>query len=105
MIMITKKNLLTMLAAIFICGLTAASLTACSSSDDDSSSGSNPEEEKPDTSILSLTYHNFITPDDVTILDSDTTKLSVSKALIDKMGAKQLKGRRLTVVTGTGTWV
>ena len=22
-----------------------------------------------------------------------------------KMGAKQLKGRRLTVVTGTGTWV
>lgn len=32
-------------------------------------------------------------------------KASVSKALIDKMGAKQLKGRRLTVVTGTGTWV
>ena len=92
-----RKNLLTMLAAILICGLTAASLTACSSSDDDSSSGSNPEEEKPDTTILSLTYHNFITPDDVTILDSDTTKLSVSKALIDKMGAKQLKGRRLAV--------
>lgn len=92
-----KKNLLWMLAAIFFCGLTAASLTACSSSDDDSSSGGNPEEEKPDTTILSLTYHNFITPDDVTILDSDTTKLSVSKALIDKMGAKQLKGRRLAV--------
>ena len=92
-----RKNILWMLAAIFFCNLTAASLTACSSSDDDSSSGRNPEEEKPDTTILSLTYHNFITPDDVTILDSDTTKLSVSKALIDKMGAKQLKGRRLAV--------
>jgi len=37
--MIMKKNLLTMLAAILFCGLTAASLTVCSSSDDDSSSG------------------------------------------------------------------
>ena len=94
-----KKNLLWMLAAILFCHLTAVSLTACSSSDDDSPSGggTTPEVEKPDTTILSLTYHNFIKPDDVTILDSDTTKLSVSKALIDKMGATQLKGRRLAV--------
>ena len=94
-----RKNFLWMLAAILFCNLTAASLTACSSSDDDSPSGggTTPEVEKPDTTILSLTYHNFIKPDDVTILDSDTTKLSVSKALIDKMGATQLKGRRLAV--------
>lgn len=92
-----RKNILWMIAAILFCNLMAVSLTACSSSDDDSSSGGNPEEEKPDTTILSLTYHNFITPNDVTILDSDTMKLSVSKALIDKMGATQLKGRRLAV--------
>ena len=34
-----KKNLLTMLAAIFICGLTAVTLSACSSDDDDKTEG------------------------------------------------------------------
>ena len=102
-----KKNILWMLAAILVCGLTVTALSACSSggSDDDTPSGNTPEVpvpetpvvEKLDSTILSLTYHNFITPDDVTILNSDTTKLSVSKALIDKMGATQLKGRRLAV--------
>ena len=34
-----KKNLLTMLAAIFICGLTAVTLSACSSDDNDKTEG------------------------------------------------------------------
>lgn len=35
-----------------------------------------------------LTYQNFITPGDVQILNADTTQISVSKALAEKLGIK-----------------
>jgi len=35
-----------------------------------------------------LTFHNFIHDDDVTILNADTTQLSISKAYAEKMGIK-----------------
>ena len=35
---------------------------------------------------IGLVYNDFITPYDVTILNADTTEISVSKALADKMG-------------------
>lgn len=35
-----------------------------------------------------LTFHNFTNPDDVTIVDADTTQLSISKAYAEKMGIK-----------------
>lgn len=48
-----------------------------------------------DTTAISLTYHHFIASDDVIILDADTTRISVSKALADKLGITHFAGRPL----------
>ncbi len=44
-----------------------------------------------------LTFHNFTNPDDVTIVDADTTQLSISKAYAEKMGIKSFKGHPMGI--------
>jgi hypothetical protein len=44
-----------------------------------------------------LTYHNFTGKDDVTILKADTTEISVSKALAEKMGIKTFVGHPMGI--------
>ena len=82
--------------------LWAAPMLICSvllnmgcSDDDDSSMGGQGGQEMTDTTAISLTYHHFIASDDVIILDADTTWISVSKALADKLGITHFAGRPL----------
>lgn len=84
--------------------LWAAPMLICSvllnmgcSDDDDSSMGGQGGQEMTDTTAISLTYHHFIASDDVIILDADTTRISVSKALADKLGITHFAGRPLAV--------
>lgn len=56
---------------------------------DDSSASLNAEGGSSSGQILSpiaLNYYDYINPNDVEILNADTTKISVSKALADKLG-------------------
>ena len=56
---------------------------------DDSSASLNAEGGSSSGQILSpiaLNYYDYIKPNDVEILNADTTKISVSKALADKLG-------------------
>lgn len=65
-------------------------------SDDDG--GGNPEDEPTEeVPAIALTYQNFIDDDDVIILDADTTQISVSKALVDKLGIDAFSGHPLAV--------
>lgn len=58
----------------------------------------NPEKDKPvDTAPFVMTYDDFITPDDVKIVSSDTTKISVSSAYAAKMGITDFKDRAVTI--------
>ena len=100
-----RKNSLFFLIGLMMSCIVSASLPACSGSDSDDSLKPAPPAPTPtpepteddDNSIISLTFHNFATPNDVTILNSDTTQISVSKALAEKMGIKKFDNRRLAV--------
>ena len=67
------------------------------SSDDDSSTGGQEEQEMTDSTVIALTYHHFIASDDVIIMDADTTKISVSKTLADKLGITHFSGRPMAI--------
>ncbi len=76
--------------------LSACVVTGCS---DDESTYNNDEDpvETVDSTAVSLTYHNFTANDDVLILDADTTQISVSKALAEKLGIKHFNGRPMAI--------
>ena len=91
--MTTKKNLAKkMFMNILTAGVFTVAFTACSDDviDSDVTNGNeasivadnNEKILKP----LGLVYTDFINGNDVTILNSDTTQISVSKAYADKMG-------------------
>ena len=63
--------------------------TGCS---DDAASPGGSGAETADLSAISLTYHHFTASDDVIILNADTTRIAVSKALADKMGITRFSG-------------
>lgn len=44
-----------------------------------------------------LTYHNFISKNDVQILNADTTEISVSKALAEKLGIQTFTGHAMGI--------
>ena len=67
------------------------------SSDDDSSTGGQEEQVMTDSTVIALTYHHFIASDDVIIMDADTTKISVSKTLADKLGITHFSGRPMAI--------
>ena len=68
-----KKNVLTMLAAIFICGLTAVTLSACSSDDDDKTEGKTE---------VTMMYAVKVTDDVLKVADVEVN-------YIDQTGAKK----------------
>lgn len=69
-------------------------VTGCS---DDAASPGGSGAETADLSAISLTYHHFTASDDVIILNADTTRIAVSKALADKMGITRFSGRPMAV--------
>ena len=90
--MTTKKNLVKkMFMSILTAGVFTFSFSSCSDELDAQNAGAN-NQQAPDgakTELLEaygLTYQNFDNPDDVIIVDADTTQLSISKAYADKMG-------------------
>lgn len=64
---------------------------------DDAASPGGSGTETADSSAISLTYHHFTASDDVIILNADTTRIAVSKALADKMGITRFSGRPMAV--------
>ena len=100
--MTTKKNLVkqvlmsTLTASVF-----AFSFTACSEDDEFMNNGITPEMESeyngPTLEPIGLSFQEFITSDDVKILDADTTQISVSKAYADKLGVKSFVGHPMGI--------
>lgn len=74
--MIMKKNLLTMLAAIFICGFTVTAMSACSSGDDDN------ETETPQEQAVKMFYVIEVSDDVLKVADVEVN-------YVDQTGAKQ----------------
>ena len=73
--MIMRKNLLTMLAAIIICGLTAVMLSACSSDNDDKT-------ETPQEQTVKMFYVVEVSDDVLKVADVEVN-------YVDQTGAKQ----------------
>ena len=71
-----KKNLLTMLAAIFICGFTVTLLSACSSGDDDNKT------ETPQEQAVKMFYVVEVSDDVLKVADVEVN-------YVDQTGAKQ----------------
>ena len=90
--MTTKKSLVkTMFMSILTAGIFGFVFTSCSDDEliDNSSASLEAESASSNGEILSpiaLNYYDYITSNDVEILNADTTKISVSKALADKLG-------------------
>lgn len=86
-VLVTKVLMSTLTAGIFVFGFSSCT-------DDNDTLGGNGQQPIPPgakTEMMEaygLTFHNFIHDDDVTILNADTTQLSISKAYAEKMGIK-----------------
>ena len=85
--MMVKQVLMSTLTAGFI----AFSFSSCSDETESLNASANDQQapEGAQTELLEaygLTFKNFINPDDVLIVDADTTQLSISKAYAEKMG-------------------
>jgi hypothetical protein len=102
--MITKKNLVkSMLMSILTAGIFSFSFafTACSDDDIMISESTNPEMEQeyngPLLEPYGLSFYDYVTDEDVTILNADTTEISVSKALADKLGIESFVGHPMGI--------
>jgi len=86
----TKKNLVkSMFMSILTVGFFAMVFAACNDEMEGMYPNGNQAPEGAETALLEaygLTFENFISDDDVIILDADTTQLSVSRAYAEKMG-------------------
>jgi hypothetical protein len=75
--------------------------TACSDDSDLMNDSATPAVEKdyngPALAPLGLSFQDFITPNDVQILNADTTQISVSKALAEKLGIKSFVGHPMGI--------
>ena len=104
-----KKNSV-MVKSMFMSILTAGifsfgfAFTACSADDDmanefaadnsqEITAGENEGIKRP----IGLVYSDFITPNDVQILNADTTQIAVSKALADKLGIRDFVSRPMGI--------
>lgn len=96
----TMKNLVKM---ILISIAAAANVMFTSCSDDLNEIGTGNGSQQPEgaqTALLEaygLTFENFISESDVTILDADTTQISVSKAYAEKMGIESFVGHSMGI--------
>ena len=76
--------------------MAAFALSACTKDDGE-------DTRIPETSPFVMTYDDFISPNDVQIVSSDTTCITVSKAYADKMGIRDFKNRAVTIWRSIGT--
>ena len=103
--MTTKKNLVkSMLMSIVTAGIFSFSFAFTSCSDDelvDNGLGVETAHEQdyngPLQEPYGLSYYDFLAAEDVTILNADTTQISVSKALADKMGIQSFLGHPMGI--------
>lgn len=102
--MTTKKNLVkSMLMSVATAGIFSFSFVFTSCNDDDIlESGVTPpdmeqEYNGPLQEPYGLSFYDFVASDDVTILNADTTQISVSKALADKMGIQSFLGHPMGI--------
>ena len=102
--MTTKKNLVKqVLMSTLTAGIFSFSFALTSCSDDDIlESGVTPpdmeqEYNGPLQEPYGLSFYDFVASDDVTILNADTTQISVSKALADKMGIQSFVGHPMGI--------
>lgn len=98
--MIMKKRFL----IFVICSIIfAVQLTSCRNDKIDDVAADIEKEHKTEESSagavspIGLTYHNFISDDDVEILDSDTTEISVSRALAERLGVESFLNHPISV--------
>ena len=88
--MTTKKNLVkTMFMSILTTGFFTFSFSSCSDELEAQNADSQQVPDGAKTELFAaygLTYQDFNSPSDVTILNADTTEISVSKDLADKLG-------------------
>ena len=103
--MTTKKNLVkSMLMSVATAGIFSFSFSLASCSDDelvDNGLGVETSHEQdyngPLLEPYGLSFYDYETAEDVTILNADTTQISVSKALADKMGIASFVGHPMGV--------
>ena len=103
--MTTKKNLVkSMLMSIVTAGIFSFSFALTSCSDDelvDNGLGVETSHEQdyngPLLEPYGLSFYDFETAEDVTILNADTTQISVSKALADKLGIASFVGHPMGI--------
>ena len=100
MTVLVKQVLMSTLTA----GMFAMSFTACSDNDEllpESNVADNSKETaaKIGNSVqpIGLIYNDFITPNDVQIMNADTTQIAISKALADKKGITSFLGRPMGI--------
>ena len=105
--MTTKKNLVNLVLMSIVTAATSFSFTACSDDVetlDNAPAANNGTVENVSKGQLlepiALLSDSFITANDVMILNADTTKISVSKALADKLGIKSFVDHPMGVSEG-----
>ena len=93
-----------MLMSIVTAGIFSFSFSLASCSDDelvDNGLGVETAHEQdyngPLQEPYGLSYYDFLAAEDVTILNADTTQISVSKALADKMGIQSFLGHPMGI--------
>lgn len=97
-----KKNSI-LVKSVLMSMFTAVSVSFASCSDDDLSNNSlkAPEMEQayngPAKESIGLSFQDFISEGDVQVLNSDTTQISVSKKLADKLGIKSFVGHPMGI--------
>ena len=102
--MTTKKNLVKLaLMSTLTAGIMSFSFALTSCSDDDILGNEvvppemGQEYDGPLQEPYGLSFYDFETTEDVTILNADTTQISVSKALADKMGIQSFLGHPMGI--------
>ena len=89
------------LMSIVAAGMITFGFTACSENDELSNENASAEMEReyngPALEPYGLSFQEFITPNDVQILNADTTQISVSKALAEKLGIKSFVGHPMGI--------
>ncbi|MBQ1851243.1 MAG: hypothetical protein II138_02050, partial [Paludibacteraceae bacterium] len=85
-----KRTLIFIISSMFL----AIQLTSCRNDRiDDVAKDIEKENEVDESAVKSvspigLTYHNFLSDNDVEILNADTTEISVSRALAERLGVE-----------------
>ena len=98
MIMKTNKNMVKVVLMSILTAVTF-SFTACSDDEIERKDTFQPQGNTPSESLeaYGLTFETFISENDVTILNADSTQISVSKAYADKMGISTFVGHPMGI--------